>query len=475
MESLVGVGSIFPVELPTDPSPGQLGNFNDYMGSPAVGMMNRFDGPFLGGANDFPGSAQAGTHELFTPSAQDCALNLSEAHSQPQGSHTTPAQPPNATNAYRPLPHNTISRIPDLPTLTLQTDGFQGRSIPSSRRQSWQSGRSSAVQSQFTGTTPSSGYLSTPFSSIQSSFDTPHSSHPPSGLNPSSASFGRSANLWSSESAVSYKQNDNYALSPEPSRMTGFRSFGEMPSYLDFFPDTSPFNANPSPTTTGANAQQPPTNRAETLAPPPLRILAPTPHSSAPPAPTRPPQAPTQHHQQQHLTSSTSSSSPPHDPSATLNSDAPTTTSPTAPPPLHTPTPTPKKTPTPNPFCPRCNRRFTSKPRDLGRNIRRHLSLACPAQRDVGADADGQNGQSDGQYVAHVQRPPRLPCSFHGVCGKTFARDCARRVHERRQHGAVVGRVVARERERGGLRGGAGAGAGVGGRRGGGGVGFVDG
>ncbi|KAF9633766.1 hypothetical protein BFW01_g4660 [Lasiodiplodia theobromae] len=377
---LFGIGSSFTAELPAEQNTGQSGNSYNTRAS------NNSSGFVFGGANDF--SSPVGPYELFVPPIQDHASTAPQENMQPQLS-LMPMQSrgfPQLNTVSDPIHpfQNTRSRSPHLPALTLQTGDIQGNTI-SSRRPSWQSNTSSSVPSQFTGTTPSSGTRITPFSPTQPSFGTPSSFHPPSALDPSSAYLGHNKNGRSLEEAVSYKNSNDSDLTHE------------LFSMRDLFADPRRIQVNPSPTI-NRDLQFPsfenpfghPTkaDMAE-LVPPALN-----PHGIQPPAlsalPTQPHPLSSQHPQ------------PPHQSNVSPHRVLQQTRS-------------PRPHASCDNRCPRCHHLFTSKPRDLGRNIRRHLQLSCP-NRDATV--------------------PRLSCSVPG-CRKTFVRDCAKRVHEEKQHGIL--------------------------------------
>ncbi|KAB2569015.1 hypothetical protein DBV05_g12304 [Lasiodiplodia theobromae] len=386
MTELFGVGSSFPAELPTEQNTGQPGSFcNSRMSNDSSGLV-------LGGANDF--SSPVGRYELFVPPIQDHTSAVLQDSMQPQLNFVTPtqtlsfSQPNTVSNPTHPFPRGNGPRSPNPPTLTLQTENIQGRNIsyPSSRRLSWQSSISSSVHSQIAGTTPSSGTRFTPFSAKQSSFGTPSSLYPPSGLTPSSAYLDHSKNGRSPDTVHFRRRNDS-VVTPESLMMGSFE--GLESRFVDPRPipsptinDSIPFAPTRSPFSQSTQADQ------LGLVPQPLNHPR-VPQQSAPPAlPTQPHPPPSQHPQTSHQ--------------------------PNAPPPRVLP---PVSSPRPQASCdnrcPRCHHLFTSKPRDLNRNIRRHLQLACPKRDSVA---------------------PRLSCSVLG-CRKTFVRDCAKRVHEEKQHG----------------------------------------
>lgn len=385
---LLGIGSSFTAELPAEQNTVQFGNFNN------TRVLDDAGGLFLGGANDFPSSA--GPYELPVPPNQDGTLTVPTENIQPQLNFGTPAQTldfsqPNAvSNPTHLFTRGNGPRSLNPPTLTLQTENIQGRNIsyPSSRRLSWQSSISSSVHSQLTGTTPSSGTHFTPFSSTQSPFG-PSSSFPPqSGLDPLRAYLDYSKNARSPVEAMPYQ---NHVVTPESATMRDFRGLE------GFFADSHPI---PSPTIND-NIQFAP-NRSpfgqSTQADPLGLVLQPHNHRrvsqpSAPPALPTQPQPPLSQHQRP--------------------SDQPSAPPPRVPPQICSPRPQASC----DNRCPRCNHLFTSKPRDVSRNIRRHLLLSCP-QRDA--------------FV------PRLSCSVLG-CRKTFVRDCAKKVHEEKQHGILRG------------------------------------
>lgn len=314
---------------------------------------------------------------------------MAQENTQPQLNFMA-AQPPSfselspVSNPTHPS-QNIKSRSPHVPALTVRTANI------SSRRPSWQSSISSGVPSQFTGTTPSSGTSITPFSPTQPSFGTPSSLHPPSALNFSGAYFGHSKNGRSPEEAMPHKNSNDSVL-----RHDSF-SMRDLEVFEDFFADPRHIQVNPSPTMNRnlqfLSFQNPFDNLTQAdvveLVPSALNLRGSQP--SAPSArPTQPHPPPSQHPQPSHQ--------------------------PTAPPPrvLHQ-AQSPRPQASCDNRCPRCNHVFTSKPRDVSRNIRRHLELSCP-KRDAIA--------------------PRLSCSVLD-CRKTFVRDCAKRVHEEKQHGIV--------------------------------------
>lgn len=83
-----------------------------------------------------------------------------------------------------------------------------------------------------------------------------------------------------------------------------------------------------------------------------------------------------------------------------------------APPDANQQIPPPPIAPVPRDVCPKCGFHFTSKLRDLKRNVTRHLELSCPF-REI--------------FV------PRVQCSSAG-CDRTFTREDARRTHEKNKH-----------------------------------------
>lgn len=389
----------------------------------------------LGGANDFAEPLQPDTFDLLSPSLQNPIPNTTRA-GVPSNSHIndflnfpdwqqadiTPTPPPNyqtsVNNMARP-------RSPRLPTLKVDTVGIQGRylSPQSSRRPSFQASPSGSVPSQCSSTTRSVAQLS-PWSWTQALSGTPLSSHPSSGQKSSARSFRYASAPWSSEYAL-LGVSDDVLFSPNVEKhLTATENstpgFNDMPSYRDLFDDASPRKDNPSTTNTTDMFfpdPSPPVPRYQGASPMPFttktaNMRFPEPPSSVPPTtpdsvfqfqapfqlralPTSAPPPKTEPPLQQHCSTRSRQVRGQQPTDETLGNDA----------------------------CERCGKLFKSKPRDLARNKRRHLEISCP-YRD--------------------REPVRVPCSVTG-CWKTFARDCARRIHERNKHG--LGGMLRRREE----------------------------
>lgn len=389
----------------------------------------------LGGSNDFAEPIQSDTFDLLSPSIQNRISSPTQA-GVPSHSHIndflgfpdwpqadiTPTPPPNyqtsLNNMARP-------RSPRLPTLKVDTVGIQGKylSPQSSRRPSFQASPSGSAPSQCSSTTRSVAQLS-PWSLTQASSATPLSSHPSSGQKSSARSFHYASAPWSSEYAL-LGVSDDILFSPHVEKhLTTTESstpgFNDMPSYRNLFDDASAKKDNP-PMTNTTNMffpePSPSVPRFQDASPIPFttktaNMIFPKPSSSVPPTardsvfqfqaplqlrapPTSAPPPKTQPPLQQHF------STRPPQARGQQSTDEPLG----------------------NDVCERCGIRFKSKPRDLARNKRRHLEISCP-YRD--------------------REPVRVPCSVSG-CWKTFARDCARRIHERNKHG--LGGMLRRQEE----------------------------
>lgn len=301
--------------------------------------------------------SSADPYELFVPPILDHAYMGPQENMQSQFDFV-PEQlqklslPDTFSNPTYPLPRGNRPMISNLPTLTLQTESIQGRNTSySSRRPSWQSSISSIMPSQVTGTERSYATRFSPFSSIQTSFGTPSG-----GL---------------------LLDFNNRSWSPEifPAELVSMRDFERLGHFAD---------SRPIPTTMiNDNIQIAPDPESHPQGLVPLPLKPHHSHLSAPPAlPTQP------------CTPLSQCREPPHVLQQVHSVEQPS---------FH------------DDMCPRCHHLITGKPRDLSRNVRRHLLLSCP-KRDAAL--------------------PRLSCAVLG-CSKTFVRDCAKRVHEEKQHGIV--------------------------------------